>query len=172
MLRTSNGRHRLASRNAEEIDRDDLFEHVGLVLVATTRQVLARVVHEHIERGERARQAGDLRGGRHVALVVGERREIDVVRVGAVPGPGDRHFRTRVMERVRDRVTDPRRSPGDEHTAAGEVERHSHTGSQRRVSADRYIASAHRSSPSAYSGGTAGAVPSSTADAKSAHSPS
>src|SRR5262249_977215 len=46
------------------------------------------------------------------------------------------------------------------------------TFSHRLVSADRYIASASRSSPSAYAAGTAGGVPSSTAEAKSAHSPS
>ena len=41
------------AERAEEVDRDDFLEHVGVVLAAPAGEVLARVVHEHVERSER-----------------------------------------------------------------------------------------------------------------------
>ena len=84
--------------------------------------------------------------------------------------------RAGVGERARDRVPDARRAAGDEHVRAGEVERRRrscpHLLPAACVSAERYIASASRSSPSAYSAVAAGGVPCSTARAKSASSAS
>ena len=67
------------AERAEEVDRDRLLEHVGLVLAAAAGEVLARVVHEHVEAVEARGDRLDVGGLGHAALPVGERREVDVV---------------------------------------------------------------------------------------------
>lgn len=103
---------------AYQVDLHRLGEHVGVVLVASARQVRSRVVDQYVERAEfgidETGQIIDVAGLGHPTAAVGPRnRRVVVGRARA--GPGDDELSAGLGEGERQRGADATPGTGDEH---------------------------------------------------------
>jgi hypothetical protein len=106
-----------------EVEVERLGEHVRLPLVAASRAVRSRVVHEDVQTVETASQGVDGGAVGEQEGLVGEPRQVDVVLLGVGAGSGDRDVGPRLGEEGGRRQSDAARPAGDEDVGAREVER-------------------------------------------------